>query len=153
MSREGHTRENRESRVFSYVRAAVPGLVLLATALGAGAQPAAPGDLLRAVRLNDLASVGGFLEAGIDANALDRHGRTALQVAVRYGHLEIARLLLDTGAGVDARDADGWTALHHAAQDGDTDFLRLLVSRGADVEAADPYRYRALHLAARDGPR
>ena len=141
----------RASRVLSYARVAVPGAVLLATALGAGAQPTTPGDLLRAVRLNDLASVGGYLEAGIDANSLDRSGRTALQVAVRYGHRDIARLLLDSGAGVDARDADGWTALHHAAQDGNSNFLRLLVARGADVEAADPYRYRALHLAARDG--
>ena len=151
MSRGRRTGKARESRVFPYAFAAVVGAAVFATTLGTGAQPAALEDLLRAVRLNDLASVGGLLEAGIDANTLDRHGRTALQVAVRYGHLDIARLLLDSGAGVDARDADGWTALHHAAQDGDTDFLGLLVARGANVEAADPYRYRALHLAARDG--
>ena len=151
MSREPVTKRTRVSRVHSSARVAVAGTVVLATTLGAGAQQAGPEDLLRAVRLNDLASVGASLTAGIDANSLDRDGRTALQVAVRYGHLEAARLLLDTGASVDARDADGWTALHLAAQDGDTDLLRLLVERGADVESADPYRYRALHLAARDG--
>ena len=129
MSRAQGTGKARESWVFSSAFAAVAGAAVLAATLGAGAQPAAPEDLLRAVRLNDLASVGVFLEAGIDANSLDRSGRTALQVAVRYGHLDIARLLLDSGAGVDARDADGWTALHHAAQNGDTDFLRLLAER------------------------
>ena len=133
------------------MRPAFAGATMLVAAAGASAQTAPPGDLLRAVRLNDGASVGVFLEGGTDPDSLDRNGRPALQVAVRYGHFDIARLLLDANAGVNARDADGWTALHHAAQGGDSEMLRLLIARGADIGAADPYRYHALHLAARDG--
>ena len=127
------------------------GAMALATAAGAGAQTATSGDLLRAVRLDDAASLVVLLDAGIHPDAPDRNGRPALQVAVRYGHLDVARRLLDAGAGIDARDTDGWTALHHAAQGGDIGALRLLLAYGADVDAADPYRYRALHLAAREG--
>ena len=144
-------RKARASRVFSSVRSASATAMLLAAATVAGAQTAAPGDLLRAVWLNDAAAVGNFLEDGADPDSLDRNGRPAVQVAVRYGHFDIARLLLDANADVNARDGDGWTALHHAAQDGDTEMLRLLIARGADTDAADPYRYQALHLAARDG--
>ena len=145
------TRKARISRVFSSVRTASAGAMVLVATAGAGAQTAAPGDLLKAVRLNEAASVGEFLEGGTDPDSLDRNARPALQVAVRYGHFDIARLLLDANAHVNARDADGWTALHHAAQGGDSEMLRLSIARGADIGAADPYRYHALHLAARDG--
>ena len=141
----------RVSRVFSLLRTACAGAIVLAATAGAGAQTAVPGDLLRAVRLNDATSVGAFLEGGLNPDSLDRNARPALQVAVRYGHFGIARVLLDANANVNARDADGWTALHHAAQGADAQILHLLIARGADIEATDSYRYRALHLAARDG--
>ena len=154
MSREGSTRRACVWRVFSFARVPFAGAMVLVTTMAtAGAQAVASGDLLRAVRLNEAAAVGAFLEEGIDPDSLDRNERPALQVAVRYGHIGIARRLLDAGAGVNVRDADGWTALHHAAQGGDIDVLRLLIARGADVGAADPYRYRALHVASREGHR
>ena len=154
MSREDSAgKAARLSRVFSFVRAPFTGMMVLVTTATAGAQAVASGDLLRAVRLNDVVSVGALLEEGTDPDSLDSNRRPALQVAVRYGHAGIVLRLLEAGAGVDARDADGWTALHHAAQDGDIDVLRLLIEHGADVGAADPYRYRALHLAAREGHR
>lgn len=153
MNHKGKATKARASRACPSSRALLAGVALFVAAAGAGAETAASGDLLRAVRLNEAAAVAALLGAGVAPDSLDRNGRPALHVAVRYRHLEIVRRLLDAGAGVDVRDADGWTALHHAAEGGDLDVLRLLLTRNADVAAADPYRYRALHLAAREGHR
>ena len=153
MNHKEKATEARASRACLPSRAPLAGVALFVAAAGAGAETATSGDLLRAVRLNEVASVAALLGAGVAPDSLDRNGRPALHVAVRYRHLEIVRHLLDAGASVDARDADGWTALHHAAEGGDLDVLRLLLTRNADVAAADPYHYRALHLAAREGHR
>ena len=153
MNHKGKATKARTSRVCLPSRGLLAGAALFAAAAGAGAETATSGDLLRAVRLNEVASVAALLGASVAPDSLDRNGRPALHVAVRYRHLEIVRRLLDAGASVDVRDADGWTALHHAAEGGDLDVLRLLLTRNADVAAADPYRYRALHLAAREGHR
>ena len=108
-------------------------------------------DFLKAVRLNDLTSVTAHISAGGDAQLTDRDGRSALHVAVRYGHNKLVVLLLDSTRNVDQRDADGWTALHHAASMGDLVLTRQLLEYGAHPNATDEYHYGPLHLAAREG--
>jgi len=50
----------------------------------------------------------------IDINVTDAHGHTALILAAKAGHVDIARLLLENGASVNQKDFDGITALMHA---------------------------------------
>ena len=129
---------------------------LLAGAALACAAPASPAaDNLagfhRAVRVADGGAVQAWIARGGALDEPDRNGRTALQVAVRYGHVELVRELIAAGAALDARDSDGWTALHHAAAGNAPVAADLLLTAGAAVDPMDPYRYTPLHLAARDG--
>ena len=56
-----------------------------------------------------------LIESGADVNAQTGVTRaTALHMAARRGHLEIARTLLDCGATIDARDSKGDTPLQRA---------------------------------------
>lgn len=52
-----------------------------------------------------------LLDSGLDVNAPDKQGRTALHVAATLGQTEMARYLLSRGATVDARDHLGRTPL------------------------------------------
>ena len=56
-----------------------------------------------------------LVQAGADVNACGGVTRvTALHMAARQGHVEIARALLDSGAAVNARDRKGDTPLQRA---------------------------------------
>lgn len=52
-----------------------------------------------------------LLDSGVDVNATDKAGRTALHIAAMLGQTELARYLLSRGANVDARDRLGRTSL------------------------------------------
>lgn len=61
-------------------------------------------------------------------------GRTAMQLAVRQGYIEIANILIDFGADINFKDGlRGETALHIAAFNGYSEILHLLLQRGAEV--------------------
>jgi truncated hemoglobin YjbI len=74
-----------------------------------------------------------LVRAGADVNACGGVTRaTALHMAARRGHVEIARALLDSGAAVHARDRKGDTPLQRAIncrQDGVSRLLRERVAR------------------------
>ena len=59
----------------------------------------------------DAEAVKRFLDAGMDPNATDRNGETALVAASRSSRQETVEVLLVRGAKVDARDDKGRTAL------------------------------------------
>lgn len=52
-----------------------------------------------------------LLNSGVEVNAADKMGRTALHVAAMLGQTELARYLLSRGANVDAKDRLGRTPL------------------------------------------
>jgi truncated hemoglobin YjbI len=70
--------------------------------------------------------------AGADINACGGVTRaTALHMAARRGHVEIARALLDSGAAVLARDRKGDTPLQRAINCRKSEVAQLLIERGA----------------------
>lgn len=103
-----------------------------------GTEPGSKGDDLTAtVSRGDVSELARFLASGADANARDAKGRTALLIAAREGHRDVAQALLTAGAEVDARsEGMNVTPLMAAAQRGDLPFVRLLLEAGADPNAS-----------------
>jgi hypothetical protein len=78
------------------------------------------------------AVVRALVEAGADVDACGGVTRaTALHMAARRGHVEIARALLDCGAAVNARDRKGDTPLQRAINCRRNGVAQLLIERGA----------------------
>ena len=75
------------------------------------------------------------LESGLDVNARDGYGRSALMIAGFYGHKEIVSLLLEKGADISFAQKDGFTALTLSLAH--PDIVALLVDRGAQITTND----------------
>lgn len=111
--------------------------------------------LAEACRGGDAARVREALaRPGVDANAADEEGRTALHWAADGGHEDAAAALLAAGAAADARDEEGQTPLHYAATVEAPGVCALLLEAGADPEAEDrdgdtPAGLGAIELAKR----
>jgi len=101
-----------------------------------------------AVRFGALAKkVEGLLQEGVDINAKDGSGQTALHHAVRGGHKELTEFLIAKGADVNAKAKGGNTPLTRAIRGGNKDIIRVLVTKGADVNFASEDDYPPLHYA------
>jgi len=74
-------------------------------------------------------SVSHLIARGIDVNARDEKGRTALIIASTKGHLEICSLLLQHGAKPELKDNDGNCALLTAEKNGHAEVAALLRGR------------------------
>jgi len=99
----------------------------------------------------DLAAVQACLEQGVDVNARDQWGRTALYLAAEKGHKEDVELLLEHGADVNAKDTRNRTALLYPAEKGHKEVVELLLEHGADVNAKDNWDWTPLHSSAEEG--
>jgi ankyrin repeat protein len=85
---------------------------------------------------------------GIDINALNQAGESALMMAALKGDLIGAQLLLERGAKV---NQPGWSPLHYAATGPDPKLVQLLLDRGAEIDAASPNGSTPLMMAAQYG--
>src|SRR6267154_6798058 len=73
---------------------------------------------LRAALIGDLEAVKSLLNGGVNPDARDTFGRTALIEAAFGRQIHIVEFLISQGADLNARDRDGWTALMEAASKG-----------------------------------
>jgi ankyrin repeat protein len=96
-------------------------------------------ELLAAIAKNDKGDLARLLNEGVDLNAKDRDGRTALMHAVIGDKNELIDLLIKNGADVNAQDNDGFSPLHFAAQDFRTKAAGFLLRAGAQVNLCDKY--------------
>lgn len=93
--------------------------------------------LFAAVRAGDVAAVRSRLDAGVDPNAANRHGTSALAMAADAGRAEVARLLVERGADVNARDRFFRASpLELALNGGHMDAALWLLPRTREVDGA-----------------
>lgn len=102
---------------------------------------------------NRLAELEALLTApGVDPNAADDMGWTALHVACSYGRPAMAALLLRHGADIDQTNDLRHTPLHMASHKGDVATVRLLLRHGARVDPVTrPARHTPLMVASSTG--
>ena len=91
-----------------------------------------------------------LIDHGVDTNAKDKAGATALFIATLLHKTFLAETLLGAGASPNTANDLGQTPLMVAASRGSSFFVRLLLSRGADVNAKDAAGRTALDVT-RDG--
>ena len=91
-----------------------------------------------------------LLREGVDFDAADEDGHTALMYAAFNGHTEIARILLDLGANTTAIDYAGRTALMYAATGSFPETVKLLIEMKSDPNAVDKEEHFTplMHAAA-----
>ena len=115
------------------------------TAQTAAAQP---GDALhRAAKVGDLDGLRIALETGVDVNARDGHGWTALMHAANKGYTLLVTPLLKARADLDVQAADGATALFMTAVHGHSEIIALLMNAGADFSIKGPKDRTAADVA------
>lgn len=125
-------------------------MVLLAAA-GAAAAPVDP-RLIQAVKARDGAQVRTLLkQRGVDVNATQGDGATALHWATHRDDLTIADLLIRAGARVNAANDVGATPLHLACTNGSAPMVERLLAAGATAGAALLNGETALMTCARAG--
>ncbi len=91
--------------------------------------------LWRAVETGNLVVVSELLRSGVDVDAANSYGTTALMRAAASGRMSIVSLLLEYGANPNGTRNDGFTPLLLAAFFGHVDVVRTLTTHGANSKA------------------
>ncbi|NHC62966.1 ankyrin repeat domain-containing protein [Paenalcaligenes suwonensis] len=99
----------------------------------------------------DTAAIQQLLAAGVDIEARDAQGRTALLRATRANQVAAATLLIEAGADVNAKDNIEDSPYLYAGAQGFNDILRLTLAHGADLQSTNRYGGTALIPAAEKG--
>jgi len=104
--------------------------------------------LWRVAETNDTDAVVSILAKGIDVNATNDLGVTALMRAVSLGRVRMVRALLEHGADPNIARKDRFTALLLAAFFGQGEIVKILVAHGADTSAVTRFETSAQMWAA-----
>lgn len=110
-----------------------------------------PEALLDAARSDNGAAVARLIREGVDANAREEDGATALAWAATRSNIEIAKLLLKAGANPNLTNDLGVGPLSLAIANGSAAMSALLLKRGADPNVARENGETPLMIAARLG--
>ena len=113
-------------------------------------EPNDSGDtpLLEAVKKGDEQSRIVLLEhPGVNLNASDEYGKTALHSMVMFGKEKVVAELLAKGADPNYETKFGYNALHQAAMRDNVAIVKMLLDNGADVNSSYESGWTALHHA------
>ena len=103
--------------------------------------------LYHAVLTGAISSVEWLLKQGVDVDAVDINGKTALMIAGQYNDFVSMRALLDARADINVTDEKGWTALMFCVFEGRKDRVSELLIAGANVNRAASSGWTALLIA------
>ena len=106
-----------------------------------------PDALHRAAKAGNLKGLEAALAAGMDVNARDDKGWTALMYVVDKGYVLLVEPLLTAKADPDVRAPDGATALFMAAAHGHGEIIPKLMKAGADPLIKGPKEKTATDVA------
>jgi ankyrin repeat protein len=96
-------------------------------------------DFLNEVSKNNEEAVDLFVKAGVDLNAMNEKGQTAIMLAAEKGHVRMLQTLAQLNAPtLNHADKSGNTALMAAARQGQEDIVHALVESGAGVNYTVP---------------
>jgi uncharacterized protein len=100
----------------------------------------------------DAETVRAMLKQGVDANAAQGDGMTALHWAARKDRVDLVQMLLYAGANMKATTRlGGYMPLHLAAKNGNGAAIEVLIKGGADPDATTATGATPLMLAAASG--
>ncbi|HEV3156327.1 MAG TPA: ankyrin repeat domain-containing protein [Candidatus Baltobacteraceae bacterium] len=103
--------------------------------------------LMRAAQAGETLPITSLLDEGSNVNAVDSHGRTALDYAVLAKSQPTVRIILAAKPFLLTQDDRGNTALHLAAERGDASIVRDLLNAGADPSVVNAHSQTPLALA------
>ncbi len=110
-----------------------------------------PADLSKALFIaieeGNKQTVKELIAAGVNVNAKDKQGNTALLIASRFAQRElneISHILLEAGADVNAKNNNGETSLMLACNSSNINIITKLIEAGADINAKDKQGETAL---------
>src|SRR5262245_18170854 len=135
--------------IFVLIAIAAPGAAERRGAAPPGSSDASIAD---AAMRGDRADVLALIKKGVDVNAPQGDGVTALHWAARRGEADVVTALVAAGANTRAATEFGaYTPLHLAAERGASAIVKALVSGGAPVDARTSTGATPLMLAAASG--
>jgi ankyrin repeat protein len=112
------------------------------------------GDFVKYVQDQNLSTVKALVESGVDLNASDGSGMTALRYAAIYAGTDMVQYLISSGADIEAAQTyNGSTVLHLAASVGNysnVKYLHELDIDEIDIDAENNEGETPLSLAARN---
>jgi ankyrin repeat protein len=85
-----------------------------------------------AAKSGDVEAARALLQSGVDINALDRYGQTALMVAAHGGHESLVEMLIEHGADLNVTAKYHLSALMLAVIAGHAGIARRLARAGTD---------------------
>src|SRR5689334_12036190 len=91
-------------------------------------------ELWRVADSGDVSELAAIMSHGVDVNARNQYGTTALMRAACQGHKAVVCSLLEHGADPNIARNDKFTALALAAFFGHTETVRILIEHGAKTE-------------------
>jgi ankyrin repeat protein len=104
--------------------------------------------LVALAAVGDIAGVRSLLDQGVDINACNDNGETALWLAARNSYLKMVIFLLSKRANINVLNMNGNTALMLAAGNRNPALVCQLLMLGADVHRENEQGNTALMLAA-----
>ena len=109
-------------------------------------------SFVESAKKGDIESTKLFLAEGININALDKRGKTALMRAAEYQRTEVVTLLLEKGVDVNIVGlGHERTAMMEAAGTGNCVVIKQLAEKGANINAKDVENTTPLHFACMYG--
>ncbi len=89
--------------------------------------------LMTAAFNDDIGTVRVLINAGVDINAKNSEGLTALLYASSIGGFKCSKALIDAGADIEETDELGFNPILYAARDGHVEIAKELIKVGADI--------------------